>query len=215
MNTEVSDFFALRTPFALESVMNNSQSYYEFATDTGNALKGFYNANVKAAGEQALQNSAIGATVTFPQDGGWYDFPRAEAPNLFKSQSPTTSATWVAPSTQLVGKDDNYSGFGALFTDIIAGTQEFKDFDAFGAIGRGRVLQPRYRFTVKKEQTGIWPFQSTAYKVSEVLFECAIEDLYDFNYEDGALPSHAAAMQIGWGKGTNGPVRNGTNLRLI
>ena len=107
-----------------------------------------------------------------------------------------------------MGKDDNYSGFGALFTDIIAGTQEFKDFDAFGAIGRGRVLQPRYRFTVKKEQTGIWPFQSTAYKVSEVLFECAIEDLYDFNYEDGALPSHAAAMQIGWGKGTNGPVRD-------
>lgn len=208
INSEVSEFFAGRTPFALETTMTNSQGYYEFSTATGTALKNFYNTNVKEGAEAALQNAEIGAMVTFPQGGGWYEFPRAENPNLFKSISPQTSASWVIPSTQIIGKDDNYSGFGALFTDIIVGTEEFKDFDAFGAIGRGRVLNPRYQITVKKEQTGIWPFQSTVYKVSSILFECSIEDLYDFNYEDGQLPSHAAAMQIGYGRGANGSARD-------
>jgi hypothetical protein len=208
VTSEVSEFMAERTPFALETTMINSQGYYEFATDTGTALKNFYNASVKAAAEAALQNAEIGATATFPQGGGWYEFPRAENPNLFKSISPQTSASWVTLSTQIVGKDDNYSGFGALFTDIIAGTEEFKDFDAFGAIGRGRVIGPRYQITVKKEQNGIWPFQSTVYNVSEVRFLGEIQDLYDFNYEDGQLPSHAAAMQLGYGKGSNGTARD-------
>lgn len=196
--SEVAEFFALRTPFALEVIMNNTQGYYELQTDTGAALKAFYNANVKTAGEQALQNSAVGTTMTFPLGGGWYSFPRAESPNLFRSISP---GTWVPPSTQIVGTDDGRSGFGALFTDIVAGTDQFKDFDANGAIGRGRVLNPQYRITVKKED-------SNTYKVSNVEFTCDIEDLYDFNYEDGTLPSHAAAMQIGWGKGTNGASRD-------
>ena len=33
---------------------------------------------------------------------------------------------------------------------------------------------------------------------------CDIEDLYDYNYEDSELASHAAALQIGYGKGNNG-----------
>jgi hypothetical protein len=206
--SEVSEFFAYRTPFALEATMNNSQGYYEFATDTGTALKNFYNANVKASAELALQNAQIGSTVTFPADGGWYNFPNEDSPSLFKSDSPQTSASWVTPATMVVGKNDNYSGFSALFTDILAGTEEFNDFDAFGVVGRGRVLGPKYQITVKKEQTGTWPFQSTVYNVSSVLFECAIEDLYDFNYEDGELPSHAAAMQIGYGKGAYGETRD-------
>lgn len=208
VNSEVSEFFALRTPFALESTMSNSQGYFELPTPTGTALKAFYDAHVKTGAEAALQNSAIGATLTFPQNGGWYDFPRAENPSLFKSTSPETSAGWVTPSTLVIGKNDGYSGFGALFTDIVAGTEEFKDFDAFGVVGRGRVIGPQYRITVKKEQTGIWPFQSVVYNVSEVRFLGEIQDLYDFNYEDGELPSHAAAMQIGYGKGSGGTARD-------
>ncbi len=202
--SEVAEFFALRTPFALESTVTNAQGYVEFQTATGTTLKTFYNAQVKAAAEQALQNSPVGTALTFPLDGGWYEFPRAESPNLFKSISP---GNWVTPSTQIVGMDDGYSGFGALFTDIFAGTDQFKDFDAFGTIGRGRVRNPRYRFTVKKEDTGII-FTNIEYKVSAVQFTCDVEDLYDFNYEDGTLPSHAAAMQLGWGKGANGPARD-------
>lgn len=204
VDSEVSKFFADRTPFVLERIVSNTQGYYEFATDTGTALKNFYDGHVKAAAENALRDAEIGETVRFPQDGGWYEFPRAEDQNLFKSDSPD----WVTPATMVIGKDDGYSGFGALVADLMGGTDAFQNFDAFGAIGRGRVVSPRYQITVKKEQTGIWPFESTVYNVSSVLFECAIEDLYDFNYEDGELPSHAAAMQIGFGKGVNGAARD-------
>ena len=202
--SEVAEFFASRTPFALETSVNNSQGYFEFQTTTGAALKAFYDAQVKTSAEQTLQNSSVGTTLTFPLEGGWYEFPRAESPNLLKSTSP---GNWVTPSTQIVGADDGYSGFGALLADIVAGTDQFKDFDAFGTVGRGRVRNPRYQITVKKEDTGII-FTNIEYKVSAVRFTCDVEDLYDFNYEDGELPSHAAAMQLGWGKGANGPARD-------
>jgi hypothetical protein len=203
--SDVSEFFAARTPFALESTITNAQGYYEFQTSTGIALKTFYEAQVETAAEQALQNSPVGMTLTFPLDGGWYEFPRTESPNLFKSISP---GNWVTPSTQLMGSDDGYGGWkGALFSEIVTGGDEFKEYDAFATLGRGRVLNPRYRITVKKEDNGII-FPTIEYKVSEVLFECAVEDLYDFNYEDGTLPSHAAAMQIGWGKDGNGAARD-------
>ena len=57
---------------------------------------------------------------------------------------------------------------------------------------------------MKKEHTGIWPFRSTVYLVSKVLFECAVEDLYDFNYEDTGytdIAQQAAGIQIGYGEG--------------
>ena len=38
----------------------------------------------------------------------------------------------------------------------------------------------------------------TRYEVVRVQFACSIEDLYDFNYEDGELPANAAALQIGY-----------------
>jgi hypothetical protein len=67
------------------------------------------------------------------------------------------------------------------------------EFDAFAAIGRGRILNPRYQITVKKTQTGT--------KVSNLRFRCVVEDLYHFNYEDTELPKNAAAVQIGYGRG--------------
>ncbi len=203
-DSEVAGFMADRTPFALESVVSNSQGYFEYATATGTALRTFYEAHVRAAAEQALASSPVGTSLTYPLGDGWYEFPRVESPQLFRSISP---GSWVAPATQIIGVDDGYSGYGALFTDLLAGTDQFKDFDAFGTIGRGRVMVPRYRITVKKEDTGLFS-PNIEYKVSAVEFSCHLEDLYDFNYEDGTLPSHAAAMQIGWGKGANGATRN-------
>ena len=77
------------------------------------------------------------------------------------------------------------------------GNPAFDDFDAFGTVGRGRVLSPRYRFTVRKVVPWIG---KTRYEVVNVKFECAIEDLYDFNYEDSDLAANAAALQIGYRK---------------
>ena len=68
-----------------------------------------------------------------------------------------------------------------------------EEFDAFATVGRGRVIDPRYQFTVRKTQTGT--------TVSKVRFFCTIEDLYDFNYEDDPLPQNAAGVQIGYGRG--------------
>lgn len=197
--SQVAGFFAQRAPFALEdTIYAAGQGTTELATATGSMLETFYNQNVKTAAEQALQNSSVGATVTFPQGGGWYACGTAGAhiPNLFRSISP---GTWVPPATLIVGSKGEYSGspLSVLLNTIVVGG----DYDAFVAVGRGRVISPQYQITIKKEAANV-------YKVSEVLFQCAIEDLYDFNYEDGDLPAAASALQLGFGKGTNGTTRN-------
>lgn len=124
--------------------------------------------------------------------------PCTAATNLFASLSPQTSPSWVHPSTMVVGSSSGYGGWDALFSEFVLGNEAFSDFDAFGSIGRGRVIQPRYQFVVTKSRTF---FGTPRYEVSAVRFMCAIEDLYDFNYEDGDLPAHAAAVQIGYGNG--------------
>ncbi len=57
---------------------------------------------------------------------------------------------------------------------------------------------------MKKVEKGIWPVTWIEYEVISVRIVCEIEDLYDFNYEDSELASHAAAHQIGRGNGNNG-----------
>ena len=107
----------------------------------------------------------------------------------------------------IVGENDGYSGLGGLFGMTLSSLtypEALDEYDAFGSVGRGRIIQPRYRFTVTKEKRWIWPVTWTEYAVTAVQFQCAIEDLYDFNYEDGDLPSHAAAMQVGFGNGDYG-----------
>jgi hypothetical protein len=211
--SEVSNFFAKRSPFSLESSVTTSQGgYSEYATPTGSELKNFYNSQVKADAEAALASEPLGTSVTYPVGGGWYEFPREENQSLFASLSPEENANWVTPSTQIIGNDDNYSGYSALFASLTGSQGAFADFDAFGAIGRGRVINPRYQITIKKQQVGIWPVQSTVYTVAEVRFACSIQDLYDFNYEDSKLPSHAAAMQLGFAKGANGNSRDDHGL---
>jgi PKD repeat protein len=201
--TKVAQFFAERTPFALENILVNTEGRFELSTPTGELLKQFYEQYVKTEAEPLLKGTDKDI-VTLPQGGGFYHFPNEQAPDLFKSLSPA----WVKPSTVAVGKDDGYSGFGALFGDLVGGGNAFDDFDAFGVVGRGRVLDPRYQFTVTKEESGIWPLNTEVYLVSSIHFECELEDLYDFNYESGVLASHAAALQIGFGKGINGNQHN-------
>jgi len=75
-------------------------------------------------------------------------------------------------------------------------------------ISRGMFWRLAIYQRVNKRSVPLYAFQSTVYNVSSVLFDCSVEDLYDFNYEDGQLPSHAAAMQLGYGKGANGAPRD-------
>ncbi|MGI6496009.1 MAG: hypothetical protein ACOX5G_07965 [Kiritimatiellia bacterium] len=209
--SKVSQFMANRTPFALKSYTAGAQ-YIEFPTETGTRLHAFYNACVKDAAEAVLANATNNATVVFPQDGGWYDMPCEGATNLFASLSPQTSVNWVVPSTQRVGNSDDYGGWYALAAEFLTGRPAFDDFDAFATVGRGRVVNPRYRFTIQKQHSWL---SGTQYVVTSVDFECNIQDLYDFNYEDGAKSAAAAALQLGFGRGTGASANRKSRGRIF
>ena len=212
-NTEVAQFMAQRTPFAPKTYLPSYQSgslppptpsfdpVYQL-TQTGGRLLDFYNAVIRSTAEDLLSTATNGAILTFPLGGGWYEMPCSNAPSLFASESPE----WVAPSTQCVGVDDHHGGFSALYEQNTSGTTAFYDYDAFGTVGRGRIINPRYQFTVTKMEY-VWPFPAE-YKVTSINFSCDIQDLYDFNYEDSALSSHGAALQIGYANGNNPSSRN-------
>ena len=207
-DTEVAQFMAQRTPFAPKTFLPSYQSgtqppptpsfdpVYQL-TQTGGELLDFYNAVIRSTAEDLLSTATNGASLTFPLGGGWYEMPCSNAPSLFASESPE----WVAPSTQCVGVDDHHGGFSALYEQNVSGTTAFYDYDAFGTVGRGRIVNPRYQFTVTKMEY-VWPLP-TEYKVTSINFACDIQDLYDFNYEDSALSSHGAALQIGYANGNN------------
>jgi hypothetical protein len=212
-NTEVAEFMSERTPFAPKTYIpvnpgggqtppSPSLDPVYSLTPTGVKLSEFYNVAVRPMAESLLASATNGASLTFPLGGGWYEMPCSNAPSLFASESPS----WVDPSTQCVGVDDNYHGFSALYEQYSSGTTTFYDYDAFGTVGRGRIVNPRYQFTVTKLEY-VWPF-STEYKVTSINFACEIQDLYDFNYEDSTLSSHGAALQIGYANGHNPPARN-------
>ena len=199
-DTEVSQFIALRTPFAPKVKVSEDGGHFTYvATETGSQLLAFYNAELRQIAETALANASPGESLTLPATNGWYELPLASAPNLFKSLSPTNSPTWVTPSTQVIGQDDGCGGYAALFTSIVTGGDQFDEYDAFGTIGRGRVVDPKFRFVVTKIGH-TWPIPDEI-KVTAVKLSCCVQDLYDFNYEDGNLPQHAAALQIGRFKG--------------
>lgn len=191
--SEVSRFMAQRTPFALKTSMIVDGSYCEYLTDTGRRLLQFYNNRVKDVAERILQNLSDGEERTFPSANEWYGVGELVEAGVFTSLSPS----WVPGLTLNIGSSSNYSGYDAAFVQATTGNPAFDDFDAFGTVGRGRVLSPRYRFTVRKVVPWIG---KTRYEVVNVKFECAIEDLYDFNYEDSDLAANAAALQIGYRK---------------
>ena len=199
--TRVAQFFALRTPLALETIaVLPGGGYIESQTATGVSLEQFYDNHVKATAEALLQNEPVGSSITMPQGGGFYHFPNQNC-SLFSSESPP----WVPSATIRVGRGDAYGGkWGAFLGQYLGGTDSFDEYDAAGTIGRGRILDPRCQITVKKVQKGIWPVTWIEYEVISIRIVCELEDLYDFNYEDSELASHAAAHQIGCGNGNNG-----------
>lgn len=171
-------------------------------------MKAFYDAQVAGLAQTLLQDQPVDSTVTLPLDE-FYRFPRTDSA-LFVSES--AASPWVPKTTLTIGDAGaggyagvDLAGLDKIFEQYLLGVQgAFDDFDAQGAIGRGRVMDPRYRFTVKKVATGAWPFNGVAYEVVSVEFRCKVEDLYDFNYESPGAAAAAAGMQIGHGNGNNG-----------
>lgn len=193
-DSEVGRFMSQRTPFALKVPITAGISSFECQTDTGKRLLQFYNEHVKVVAEGRLRNAVDGDEVILPSSTEWYGTNQLVNAGVFTSISPS----WVPGLTLDIGRSSSFWGVDALLVQALKRTPTFDDYDAFGTIGRGRVLNPRYRFTVKKT---VQPYGGVKYEVTSVDFKCAIEDLYDFNYEDGNPATSAAAVQIGYREG--------------
>lgn len=205
-STEVSRFMSQRTPFALKKTIFDGSSSFEYPTDTGRRLKRFYKDVVRTEAERLLETASDGTETTLPLDDGWYGQEELQGAGVFVNLSPS----WVPGLTLDIGSGSNYGGYDALAIQLVSRDPAFDDFDAFGTIGRGRVLNVGYRFRVRKVVPLFGPVR---YEVVSVQFKCDIEDLYDFNYEDGELPSHAAALQIGFRR--NGRNKGGIYAHAI
>lgn len=65
--------------------------------------------------------------------------------------------------------------------------------EAGGTIGRGRLVNPKVKYTFLKDDDGTT-------RLKRFRLVAAYEDLYDFNYEDPGLGKNATALQIGYGQ---------------
>ena len=224
-NSEMAQFMAMRTPltpwisytvkvstsngpimggggfggFGLPGYGMTEQTIYQ-QTETGNKLMRFFKERVLAEAVNRLAERGDGATETlFASSGLWTDGELAAI--LFTSMS----SPQIPGITQEIGVKGNYGGVKAVLDagarSAITGGPQLCDLDAFFSIGRGRILShPSYSFTVRKS-THWWG--DPKYDLVQIGFTCTIQDLYDFNFEDGALSKNAAGMQIGYGNGNN------------
>jgi len=200
-DSRLSKFLFERAPFAMKNTIKDYSTGIssEAPTQTGTRLRYYYEAHIKNDAEAILHNSPNGTEYDCPTNG------YCEAAELLQNGIfVNLSSNWVPGITVSVGESDGYCGWAAAISENLGGTDAFQEYDAFGTIGRGRLLNPRYRFRVKKNehQSGV-----TTYDVVSISFSCELRDLYDFNFEDGNLPASAAALQIGFEVG-NTPTRN-------
>ena len=193
--TRLSQFLVERTPFALKNTITDSSTGIssEVPTQTGIRLKNYYETHIRSDAETLLHNMPDGTECDFPTNG------YCEAVELLQNGIfVNLSSNWVPGITVSVGESDGYGGWMAALSEYLCGTDAFQEYDAFGTIGKGRLLNPRYRFRVKKNEHLLGP---TTYDVVSIAFSGELRDLYDFNFEDGDLPACAAALQIGFGAG--------------
>ncbi len=164
---------------------------YHLRTATGDALWGYYETNLQHLAQAALINKNDGETWCYPSDNEWLT---SEEIGVLISESPTS---WVERATITLGDKGCYGGLmsaiSSLVSSAVTGGPELLEYDTYNAIGRGRVKDAKYRYIVTKRTHLL---SSPTYAVS-IAFNCRIQDLYDFNYEDGSPAKDAAALQIG------------------
>lgn len=156
-------------------------------------IRNFYQQTVRPSVESYFADKPLGKEATFPLDG-LYDVPH--------TSDTTTSPGWVQKTT-------------VAFRDSRLTPGDFFGLDAFGTVGRGRLLHHRAQFTVKKEKisipSGYDPDGMPTYMVVENLSVIQVHalgeitDLYDWNHDVlGTLGSaqSAAILQVGVGNGS-------------
>ncbi len=209
--TEMSRFMAQRKPltpwqkYTTAIPIYNEYGFitmyrtYYLETATGKALTQFFKDKVLPVAISRLTDKGNGATeILSSSNCSWTDQDIEKF--VFNSMS-TISVTGI---TQVIGAKGNYGGILAVLEasagSTIVGGSQIDDLDAFFAVGRGRLLDPKYSFAVRKTTHLL---REPTYELISIGFSCKIQDLYDFNFEDGLLSKSAAALQIGYGNGCN------------
>ena len=207
-SSQMASFLAHRTPLApwqqytaklSMSPVVSTMPYYT-VTPTGSALMRFYSERVYSDAVERLTDAPDGTVVEMSSENCLWTDKELEAIVFGPRSLVVTDAT-----TLNIGRKGLYSGKEAVAfafgSSALTGGSQLNDLDAFFAVGRGRLKDPRYRFFVQKNEH--W-FRPTTYDLIRIGFSCQVSDLYDFNYEDGDLSREAAILQIGYGKGANG-----------
>lgn len=172
---------------------------YHMATATGRILMQFFKESVIPCATTKLASSPDGATtIVSSSDGTWTD--DGLATQVFGPKN----TPHLPERTLEIGRKGKYEGPAAVLQagagTALTGGPQLDDLDAFFSVGRGRLVDPRYTFTVRKK---ISSHGIPTFELVSITFTCKIQDLYDFNFEDGALSRSAAALQIGFGNGAN------------
>jgi hypothetical protein len=199
--------FALNTLFEVLVPGDPPQTVVtQVPTPTGDALKAFYNTTVKSLALADLTPKADGEV--FISD--WYNFPQ-QGSSLFASLNP--NGHWPQ-STVLLGTQYTYSeaqvpgSIAAVVAQFGGNTTAVTNYDGFITGGRVRV-NIQYQFQIQRKNKLFGGFDLT---VLRLLSRGTVEDLYDFNFEDGGIDSlsqKAATIQIGSGNGTGPRVMPG------
>ena len=190
--SEMSDFIASQSPFVPKEPTIGILGVNWLLTQTGDLLYQFYTNVVESHAISFMNDMEIGSVQTFPTNGGWYT--QINSTNIFMSLSPS----WVPGTTVPIGTDPG-GPVAALISQVLANNEAANNFEAHIAVGRGRISTPRYRFEVQKQNGD----NGVHYIVTNLIFSCTVMDLYDFNYEDGGAATYAAAVQLGFGNGTD------------
>jgi len=199
-----SQFFATKaTPFRMEETVCRGYPPVLVTVQTATCwtIRQYYENHVRPQAIAALSPESVPVGQTWPSP--FVSFPNQYSDLLTGTNGPgmPPPAPWVAPRTLIIGDPGVYTGIWGQIEAASDGGQGVDDYDAAGAIGRGRAVDPRYSFTVRKVDT------SGTYHVDSVRFVCVLQDLYDFNLEDIEIASNAAAVQIAYGCGSSSSSR--------
>ena len=189
--SEMSDFIASQIPFQPNRQTVGPSGVNWLLTQTGSRLNQFYTNVVESQAMSIMSDMEIGSVQTFPTNGEWYT--QTNSTNIFTS----LSASWVPGITANFGANPG-GPITALTSEFFANSGAANNYEAYITVGRGRIVNPRYKFEVQKQNSN----DGVVYVVTNLMFGCTVMDLYDFNYEDGGAATHAAAVQLGFANGS-------------
>ena len=194
--TDVAEAIAGCTPFVpwIQKGPKWSAIEYYDLTDTGKILLSYYRETVKSQAIQYIEdNGADEVTI-------WVIGAEALQRIGIFADCKMTSTNELTVS---IGEPGEFKGAMAVYTtfsqSIVLERGKLADLDAYYAVGRGRVTDPRYGFKVVKKEHWL---EAPTYELDQIEFSCELSDLYDFNYEDKDMSQCAATIQIGFGNGS-------------